>query len=51
MLASLATTWHEEAQASGDAGAVTIAAELCNLYLSLFPDAVATEIRRCSQGF
>lgn len=51
MLASLATTWHEEAQASGDAAAVTIAAELCNLYLLLFPDAVAAEIRKCSQGF
>jgi tetratricopeptide (TPR) repeat protein len=50
LLSTLSTTWHEASQASGDATAVTLAAQLCNLYLALFPDAQAPDIRRCSEG-
>ncbi len=50
LLATLASTWHEAAQASGEAAAVTIAAQLCNIYLTLFSDTQMPDIRRCSEG-
>jgi tetratricopeptide (TPR) repeat protein len=50
LISSLATTWHEGAQSSGSPAAVTLAAELCTLYLALFPEANAPDIRKCSEG-
>ena len=51
IVGTLATTWHEEAQASSSPAAVTIAEDICNLYLNLFPDNPPTDIQRCSEGY
>jgi tetratricopeptide (TPR) repeat protein len=50
IVTTLATDWHEAAQASREPAAVMIAEDICNLYLGLFPEDPPSDIRRCSEG-
>ncbi len=51
LLHSLATTWHEAAQASANPADVMDAEQMCGLYLKLFPDDAPSDIQRCSEGY
>jgi tetratricopeptide (TPR) repeat protein len=51
IVSTLATNWHEEALESETPAAVTIAEDICNVYLGLFPENPPADVKRCSEGF